>query len=316
VPGVAAALSSPSNSNSPNATMQAAHDAEQAALKSQPAAERTHSIGDQVARFARAKEEKNTRYLDIASVYDGSGLKGKRCLVTGANRGLGLEIAKRCVADGASVVTVCRKASEELKKLGVTEITGVDVCDDAACAGLPERIKAAGLDSLDYVINNAGYFPGSAEGETLSAMDFAEQLKQIDVCAVGVLRVSTACVNAGLVPAGGKIIIISSQAGSADWRFTQCPTGGNYGHHMCRAACNIGGVLLSQELKSKDVPVVMLHPGFNRTDMTSKYAHIWDVEGAVLSSEGAMRVLYECQKADMGSTGKFINCEDGLLIPW
>lgn len=192
----------------------------------------------------------------------------------------------------------------------------MDVCDDAACKLLHERIREAGFDGLDYVINNAGYFPGSAEGETLSSMDFAEQLKQIDVCAVGVLRVSTACVNAGLVQEGGKIIIISSQAGSADWRFTQCPAGGNYGHHMSRAACNIGGVLLSQELKSKAIPVVMLHPGFNRTDMTRKYAHIWDVEGAVESYEGAQRVMYECLKAGMGSTGKFINCEDGLLIPW
>ena len=299
-------------------SMQDRHDAEQAMLKAQPAADRTYSIGDQVARFARAKAEKNERYLNIGSVYDGSGLKGKRCLVTGANRGLGLELTRRLVADGAKVVTVCRAASEseDLTALGVAQVTGVDVCDDAACGSIPSKVRAAGFDGLDYVINNAGYFPGSAEGETLSAMDFAEQLKQIDVCAVGVLRVSTACVNGGLVAAGGKVIIISSQAGSTDWRFTQCPDGGNYGHHMSRAACNIGGVLLSQELKAKEIPVVMLHPGFNRTDMTRKYAHIWDVEGAVESSEGAMRVLHECLKADLDSTGKFINCEDGLLIPW
>ena len=301
-----------------SASMQDRHDAEQAMLKAQPAADRTYSIGDQVARFARAKAEKNERYLNIGSVYDGSGLKGKRCLVTGANRGLGLEITRRLVADGAKVVTVCRAASEseDLTALGVAQVTGVDVCDDAACASLPSKVRAVGFDGLDYVINNAGYFPGTAEGETLSAMDFAEQLKQIDVCAVGVLRVSSACVNGGLVAAGGKIIIISSQAGSTDWRFTQCPDGGNYGHHMSRAACNIGGVLLSQELKAKAIPVAMLHPGFNRTGMTRKYAHIWDVEGAVESSEGAMRVLHEALQVDMESTGKFINCEDGLLIPW
>ena len=278
------------------------------------AAERTHSLPDQIARFARAKEEKNERYLNIDSVYDGAGLKGKRMLVTGGNRGLGLKIVQQAVADGAHVVVVGRKSSDELDALGssVTVITGVDMCDDAAVKALPDRVGAP----VDYVINNAGYFPGTAEGETLSAMDFEEQLKQIDVCAVGVLRVSSACVNGGLVAAGGKIIIISSQAGSTDWRFTQCPDGGNYGHHMSRAACNIGGVLLSQELKAKAIPVAMLHPGFNRTGMTRKYAHIWDVEGAVESSEGAMRVLHEALQVDMESTGKFINCEDGLLIPW
>ena len=75
-------------------------------------------------------------------------------------------------------------------------------------------------------------------------------------------------------------------------------------------------MLLSQELKSKNIPVVMLHPGFNRTGMTKKYAAIWDKEGAVDASEGAMRVLHEVGSISMDTTGKFINCEDGLLIPW
>ena len=148
-------------------------------------------------------------------------------------------------------------------------------------------------------------------------MNFDEQLKQIDVCAVGPLRVSSALYNAGKVSKdGGKIIIVTSQAGSVDWRFTQCPEGGNYGHHMSRAACNIGGVLLALELKKAGVPVVLLHPGFNRTEMTAKYSHIWDIEGAVESSVGAKRVLYESLRATMEQTAKFINCEDGLEIPW
>ncbi len=50
--------------------------------------------------------------------------------------------------------------------------------------------------------------------------------------------------------------------------------------------------------------------------MTSKYKEIWDIEGAVEPREGAMRVLYEIEKASMSTTGKFINCEDGLEIPW
>jgi hypothetical protein len=50
--------------------------------------------------------------------------------------------------------------------------------------------------------------------------------------------------------------------------------------------------------------------------MTAKYAHIWDKEGAVEASEGAMRVLHEIKSITMDTTGKFINCEDGLPIPW
>eukprot|EP00966_Prymnesium_polylepis_P189624 4393591-Prymnesium_polylepis.1 len=76
------------------------------------------------------------------------------------------------------------------------------------------------------------------------------------------------------------------------------------------------GVILSQELKAADIPLQMLHPGFNRTAMTQKYAHIWDIEGAVEPHIGAKRVLYETLKADMHTSGSVINCEDGLVIPW
>jgi NAD(P)-dependent dehydrogenase (short-subunit alcohol dehydrogenase family) len=85
---------------------------------------------------------------------------------------------------------------------------------------------------------------------------------------------------------------------------------------VSRAACNIGAVLLAQELKKEGVPVLMLHPGFNKTGMTAKYAHIWEVEGAVDASIGAKRVLHEVKGATMERTGMFINCEDGLQIPW
>jgi NAD(P)-dependent dehydrogenase (short-subunit alcohol dehydrogenase family) len=88
------------------------------------------------------------------------------------------------------------------------------------------------------------------------------------------------------------------------------------GHHMSRAACNIMGALLSQELKSKEIPVVLLHPGFNKTEMTKKYEHIWEKEGAVPAEQGAMRVLHEISQVTMEKTGKFVNCEDGLTIPW
>ena len=58
------------------------------------------------------------------------------------------------------------------------------------------------------------------------------------------------------------------------------------------------------------------HPGFNKTEMTAKYAEIWEREGAVPTEEGALRVLHETGGATMAKTGTFINCEDGLQIPW
>jgi NAD(P)-dependent dehydrogenase (short-subunit alcohol dehydrogenase family) len=71
-----------------------------------------------------------------------------------------------------------------------------------------------------------------------------------------------------------------------------------------------------QELMHAGVIVTILHPGFNKTGMTKKYEKIWEIEGAVDSSIGAKRVLHEIGLMDSTKSGKFINCEDGLLIPW
>jgi NAD(P)-dependent dehydrogenase (short-subunit alcohol dehydrogenase family) len=83
---------------------------------------------------------------------------------------------------------------------------------------------------MEQLINNAGYFYEPVE--SLLSMNFAEQLKQIDICAVGPLRVATAFVNGGLLKEGSKIIMITSQGGSISWRTTQNPEGKDYGHHV------------------------------------------------------------------------------------
>ena len=85
---------------------------------------------------------------------------------------------------------------------------------------------------------------------------------------------------------------------------------------MSKAAANMGSVLLAQEVKEKGIAVGILHPGFNRTEMTKKYKDVWDIEGAVDPECGAKRVLYETGQLSMETTGKFINCEDGLEIPF
>lgn len=252
----------------------------------------THSLADQVKRFAQAKEQKNERYLNIESVYNGNEFSGRRVVVTGGNRGLGLEITKELVAVGATVLVVCRGTSDELLQLvGQYNVySGVDVTDTASVNQAMKRIKSDG-GAIDVVINNAGYFYDPCEKISDDSLNFEEQLKQIDICALGPLRVNAAAVQTGVLAEGAKLVIITSQAGSTEWRTTQNKDeGGDYGHHMSRAACNMAGALAAEELRTKGYPVIMLHPGFNRTEMTKKYSHIWDVEGAVEPAEGAKRV--------------------------
>lgn len=269
-----------------------------------------YSIADQQARFAKAKSEKNMRYLDISTVFDGAYLAGKRVVVTGGNRGLGLEIVKRAKECGAEVIITSRKdpCSDAITY-------NADVTDLESLKGFAKKVVDE-HGPVDVLINNAGYFYGPQEKVLEDTLNFDEELKQIDVCALGPLRVTSELYKAGALKEGAKAVVITSQAGSVEWRFTQNPDGGDYGHHMSRAACNIMGALLAQELKPKGVAVLLLHPGFNKTGMTKKYEHIWEIEGAVDPAEGAMRVLHEIGNHDLQDSGKFFNCEDGLEIPW
>ena len=106
-----------------------------------------YSTPDQPARFAKAKEEKNERYLDIESVYDGSYLKGLRVAVTGANRGIGLALATELTEQGAKVVALCRSSSDELEALNPDEIVlGIDVTDDDMCDSIKGKITGGSID--------------------------------------------------------------------------------------------------------------------------------------------------------------------------
>jgi len=274
------------------------------------ASSEAYSMADQVARHAKAKEEGNKRVLDIDSVYDPSFLKGLRVLVTGASRGLGYELAKECASRGATVIAANRADNPELASLEGVQQLFVDVTDEEACRKLASQIDKP----IDIVINNAGYFYRPLE--TIENLNFAEELKMIDICAVGPLRVTAALFNAGLLKAGARVAMITSQGGSIAWRTVQNPSGHDFGHHMSKAAANMMGVLLNQELRGRGVMVTNLHPGFNRTDMTEKYKEAWDVEGAVEPSVGAKRVMHEISRMTPETAGGFVNCEDGLSIPW
>jgi NAD(P)-dependent dehydrogenase (short-subunit alcohol dehydrogenase family) len=267
-----------------------------------------YSIANQKQRNALAKAENKIRVLDIDSIYDPSYVKGKNVLVTGGNRGIGLAISKELQAQGANVFITTRKAANIPNAV---EIEGIDVTDDNCGTKLVEALNGVRIDIL---INNAGYFYEPVE--TLTTMNYQEELKMIDICAIGPLRVTSALYNAGVLSSGSRVVIISSQGGSISWRFIQNPNGHDYGHHMSKAAANMAGVLLAQELKAAQIAVKLLHPGFNKTDMTKKYEAIWEEEGAVDASLGAKRVVHEIGLMEMATTGSFVNCEDGLEIPW
>jgi 3-oxoacyl-ACP reductase-like protein len=139
----------------------AALEAENQALRQRVAAlegsaGQTTSHPDQPFRFAQQKKEGVVQTLNIDEVFEPQLLKGKRVLVTGGNRGLGLAMVRALVDCGAEVLATCRRSQGELAELGdtVQVITGVDVTKDEDMATL---VSGVGEAPLDVLINNAGY---------------------------------------------------------------------------------------------------------------------------------------------------------------
>lgn len=122
----------------------------------------------------------------------------------GGNRGIGLAIAHELVNLEANVFVTTRAPAEISDKIKV--ISGIDVTDDNCGSFLVAGLKAAGVSSVDVLINNAGYFYGPKE--TLDNLNFREELSMIDICAVGPLRVTSALVNAGMMSAGSRVSIL------------------------------------------------------------------------------------------------------------
>jgi len=227
-------------------------------------------------------------------------------LVTGANRGIGLEFCRQMVARGDDVIATCRRTSPELMALPVRTIENVDVTIDASCARLAHELKGARISVL---VLNAGIFDSTALGE----LDFDRMRREYDVDALGALRVTQALLE-NLSPSG-KIALISSRAGSIG----DNGSGGNYGYRMAKAALNMAGVSLARDLHSRGISVVSLHPGVVDTDMLgAARASLGQrvQSGDLISPAVAVRdMLCRIDDLTLETTGRFLN-RNGQVLPW
>lgn len=217
-----------------------------------------------------------------------------KVLVTGANRGIGLELCRQLAARGDQVIAVCRTASEELAGLNVRVLDGVDVTDAVSVGSLQSRL---GAENLDWLINNAGVL----SVETLDHLDFDAMERQFRVNALGPLRVTSALL--GNLPKGARVGIITSRMGSIE----DNTSGKYYGYRMSKAAVNMAGMSLARDLKDKGVAVALLHPGMVATDMTGGQG--------VTPEHSASGLIRRMDALDMGTSGTFWHAE-GEPLPW
>ena len=217
-----------------------------------------------------------------------------RYLVTGTNRGIGLEFCRQLVARGDEVIAVCRRASSGLEALDVRVESGVDVADETSVEDLAGRI--AGTE-IDVLVNNAGIL----ERIGLDDLDFESIRRQFEINSMGPLRVTQALL--GNLRAGSRIAILTSLMGSMG----DNTSGGSYGYRMSKAAVNAAGVSLAHDLRPRKIAVAILHPGMVNTDMTG---------GRGIPVEESVRGLLDRIDAlTLENSGTFWHA-DGRVLPW
>lgn len=215
-------------------------------------------------------------------------------LVTGANRGIGLEVCRQYKLRGDDVIAVCRTSSVALDEAGVRVIDGVDVATESGVAKLKDTI---GDQTIDVLLNNAGI----GGWDTLDTLDYEMMLQQYRVNTLGPLRVTQAL--RGNLAEGSKVGIVSSRVGSVE----DNGSGNNYGYRCSKTAANMVGMNLHHDLSPAGIAVALLHPGLVATDMT-------DGTG-ISTSDSATGLIARIDELNLDNSGGFWHAE-GYTLPW
>ncbi len=228
-------------------------------------------------------------------------------LITGANRGIGLEFTKQYAADGLTIHACCRNPSAaiDLSTIaadsgGRVQIHALDVTDETSVGVLAQ---ALGATPLDMIINNAGIYGPREEGN-FGKIDYAAWPEVLNVNVMGPMRVVEAL--AGNLAQGSekRLVTISSRMGS----MAENTSGGSYIYRSSKAAVNAVIKSWSVDLADQGIVAVAFHPGWVQTDMGGSSAAI-----SVQESVTGMRAVIARLGAD--DNGSFWNY-DGSPMPW
>ena len=217
-------------------------------------------------------------------------------LITGANRGIGLELVRQLKERGEYVIATCRTPSSELNSLSVRVETDVDITSGASVLKLRENLKDT---KVDVLVQNAGV----AEFNSLSNLDPQSILNQFEVNALSPLCFVQSMINN--LSESAKIALISSRMGSIE----DNSSGGSYGYRMSKVALCMAGKSLSVDLKSKDISVAILHPGLVSTRMTGFTTN------GIQPEESVKGLIQRIDELTINNSGTFWH-SNGEVLPW
>lgn len=237
--------------------------------------------------------------LGLCSLMPAGAAEPVTVLVTGANRGIGLEYARQFAAKGYRVIGTARDVSavDELTATGA-QVEALDVTDAASVAALAKRLDGVAIDIL---VNNAGMFDRS--DSSLDKVDFAMMEQTFAVNTFGPLRVTQALVPNLRLGERKLIVNMSSHLGSIAHS-----TGGWYAYRSSKTALNQINKILSVELGKEGITAVVLHPGWVRTELGGMNA----TYGADESVRGLINVI---EGLDADDNGRFYDFQ-GKPIDW
>jgi len=230
----------------------------------------------------------------------------RNMLVTGANRGLGLEFARQYAIDGWKVYAACRDpdAAKELVQLaaesgGAIRVLALEVTDAASVRAAAQSLAG---DPIDLLVNNAGV--GSPKKQRLGSLDYAAWAQVLDVNTLGPMRVVEAFLDNIANGSDRQIVTLTSAMGS----IADNASGGSYAYRSSKAAVNIVMKSLSIDLAPRGISCVVVHPGWVRTAMGGPDGKLTPAESVT-----ALRRLIAGLKPQ--DTGRFFNY-DGKPYPW
>ncbi len=217
-------------------------------------------------------------------------------IVTGANRGIGVEYCRQLQARGDEAIAVCRQSSPELDAVGVRVETGVELTDPDAIAAFKTRL---GDQPIDVLINNAGI----VERVGLDDLDFESIRRQFEVNAIAPLRFTHALLS-HLNP-GSKVVLMTSRMGS----IADNTSGSSYGYRMSKVALSMAGKSLALDLKPQGIAVAILHPGLVQTRMTNF------TPNGITPATSVGNLLDRIDALSLETSGTFWHA-NGEILPW